>query len=53
MGDPPEGSTGWVWGSDVVWEGVKGARPKDPVEIGMRNNLGLKRKQQIGILTGI
>lgn len=34
-------------------EGVKGVRPKEPVEIGMRNNLSLKREQQIGILTGI
>lgn len=53
MGDPPAGSAGWVWGSDVMWEGVKRARPKGPVEIGLRNNLGLKRKQQTGILTGI
>lgn len=52
MGDPTVRSAGWVWGSDVVWEGVKGARPKYPVEIGMRNILGLKRKQQKGILTG-
>lgn len=52
-GGPPEGTVGWIWGNEVVWEGVKEARPKGPIEIGMRNNTDLKRKRQAGTFRGI
>ena len=46
------GAQGGLWGVKWCGNGWRGARPKGPVEIGMRNNKGLKRKREIGVFRG-